>query len=176
MVRKIEVVSYNPKWNELFLEEKEHIEKGLDKSNLVNLFHIGSTSIKGLSAKPIIDMLLVVKDIQKLDQNNSHMIRLGFTPKGEFGIKNRRYYTKGDDIRTHHIHAFQYNNLYEIERHLALRDYLRTHPTESEKYAQIKLEGAKKFQNNPHEYSKFKDHFIKQLEEKALIWFLAQKN
>lgn len=176
MSRKINVVPYNPEWIELFEKEKNLLEDYLNKDNILNVLHIGSTSVSGLSAKPIIDILLVVKNLELLDKDNDSMVHLDFVPKGEFGIKHRRYFTKGDDNRTHHIHAFQYDNLYDIERHLALRDYLRAHPDIAEKYGQIKLQAAKIYFDNSTEYSHFKHDFVTELEKSALFWYLSEKS
>ncbi|MFD3262223.1 GrpB family protein [Paenibacillus lentus] len=78
------------------------------QDDLVNSFHIGSTSVPGLKAKPITDILLVVKDIGGLDTFSAQFENLGYEVMGEFGIKGRRYFRKGGDDRTHQIHAFQY--------------------------------------------------------------------
>ena len=87
---------------------------------VVALHHIGSTSIPGIFAKPIIDILLEVSDLEKLDKQSHALVALGYERLGEFGIVGRRYFRKNSasGIRTHHVHAFQTGNA-EIERHLA---------------------------------------------------------
>src|SRR6478736_5062246 len=101
----IRVVEHNPNWKYEYLNE-EHLIKEIIQKELVNIFHIGSTSIQNLKAKPIIDILLVVNDIGKLDNYSDQFEKLGYEVMGEFGIKRRRYYRKGGDNRTHQIHAF----------------------------------------------------------------------
>ncbi|MFW8052858.1 GrpB family protein [Vagococcus fluvialis] len=170
MTLKIEVVPYQSDWIELFQEEKMQLTRVISEENFISLHHIGSTSVPSLSAKPIIDLLLVVKDISKLDLDNEKIASLGYLPRGEFGISGRRYFPKGGDNRTHHLHAFQYDNAYDISRHLLVRDYLRTHAEARKSYANIKIAGAKKYPLNIDGYGDYKDSFVKQLEKDAFIW------
>jgi len=104
---------------------------------LVAIHHIGSTSIPGLEAKPIIDIMPVVEDINSVDEHNESMREIGYEPKGENGIPERRYFQKGGDNRSHHVHIFQVGSPH-VERHLAFRDYLRTHPIEAREYGDFK--------------------------------------
>lgn len=170
MAMKINVVPYRPEWPTLFQGEKEKLSQVINEDNLINILHIGSTSVPGLSAKPVIDMLVVVKDINQLDQDNNQIASLGYLPMGEFGIPGRRYFRKGEDNRTHQIHAFQYDNMYDISRHCLVRDYLRCHEEARKAYANIKIEGAEKYPESIDDYGDYKDAFVKQLEKDALMW------
>ncbi|YCA46378.1 GrpB family protein (plasmid) [Bacillus sp. JZ8] len=165
----ITVVKHNPKWKDEYLMEKKLIEEILQKE-LVNSFHIGSTSIPNLKAKPIIDILLVVNDIKALDDYSQQFEKLGYEVMGEFGIKQRRYYRKGGNNRTHQIHAFQYDNIQEIERHLSFRDYLCQNPEIRKQYGELKSTLAHKFPNDITSYSNGKDEFVKKIEKEALRW------
>lgn len=156
--RKIEVVEYNPNWPQLFEIEAKRVKKALGK-NCIQIHHIGSTSITGLSAKPIIDMLAVVQDIQIVDIANQAMESLGYEAKGENGIAFRRFFQKGKNIRTHHVHVFQKGNS-EINRHLKFRDWMRSHPDDAENYARLKVELSYKFPNDIDKYCNGKDAFI----------------
>lgn len=133
----ITVVNYNPNWEKNYINEQQLIRQIL-KNELVECFHIGSTSVPNLKAKPIIDILLVVNNINKLDNYSFYFENIGYEIMGEFGIIGRRYFRKGGDNRTHQIHAFQYDNIQEIERHLAFRDYLRQNPKISKEYGELK--------------------------------------
>lgn len=170
MVMKIKVVPYQVEWEESFQKEKSQLVEMISNDNLVAIEHIGSTSVVGLAAKPIIDILVIVKDIEQLDEDNHKIASLGYISRGEFGISGRRYFPKGGDLRTHHVHAFQYDNLYDIKRHLLVRDYLRTHKSVREQYAHIKLKGASLFPQDIDGYGDYKDHFVKQLEKEAFLW------
>lgn len=172
---KIEVVDYREEWQDIFLREKEVLTTALSPIFL-KIFHIGSTSVKGLAAKPIIDMLLVVDDLAYLDNNVEVFEKNGYEACGEFGIPGRRYYRKGGDLRTHQIHAFKFDNLYDIGRHLAVRDYLRTHSDAVHEYGNIKKEAVKFVGNDIGKYGDFKDEFVKKLEEQAIKWRLENED
>ncbi|PFI95733.1 GrpB family protein [Priestia megaterium] len=165
----ITVVEHDPNWKYEYLNE-EYLIKEIIQKELVNIFHIGSTSVQNLKAKPIIDILLVVNDIRKLDNYSNQFEKLGYEVMGEFGIKKRRYYRKGGDNRTHQIHAFQYDNIQEIERHLSFRDYLRQNQMISNEYGTLKAELAHRFPNDIEGYSDGKDAFVKRIETEALKW------
>lgn len=163
---KIEVVDYSPDWPKLYEEEIKLINKILS-SEIIRAHHIGSTAVPYLAAKPTIDILLEVKDITQLDKYNGDMENLGYMPKGEFGIPGRRYYSKGEDKSTHHVHAFN-DNSYEAKRHLAFRDYLIANPKIAEQYGSLKKQNAEKCNNNIDAYCKLKNNFVKYHEQKAL--------
>ncbi len=168
-MRIIKVVDYNHNWSSLYQKEERSI-RAILQEEWVNSFHIGSTSVPGLKAKPIIDILLVVNDIHKLDSFSKQFQELGYEIKGEFGITGRRYFRKGGDHRTHQIHAFQYNNMEEIERHLAFRDYLREHPEICRQYGEIKSRLAEQYPNDIDGYCNGKDAFVKSVEKDAIKW------
>ncbi|MFY0759995.1 GrpB family protein [Metabacillus dongyingensis] len=165
----IKVVDYSQNWNYEYKIEEQSIKTFLQEE-FVNSFHIGSTSVPGLKAKPIIDILLVVHDISELDTYSEQFESLGYEVMGEFGIEGRRYFRKGGDNRTHQIHAFQYDNIQEIERHLAFRDYLRQSPEISKEYGELKSKLADKYPTDIDGYGDGKDDFIKKIEKKALQW------
>lgn len=174
MARKIEVVDYRPEWEKMFKKEKKEIRRILGK-NCVAVYHIGSTSVKGLPAKPIIDIMPVVKDLSLVDAHNPEFEALGYECRGEFGIPGRRFFAKGGDHRTHHIHIFEQSDKDDIRRHLAVRDYLRSHPDDAAEYAALKKELAEKFPYDNDGYCDGKDAFVKDLEQKALKWMAAQE-
>ncbi|WAA08983.1 GrpB family protein [Fervidibacillus albus] len=169
MARHIIVKEYNPLWPELFEKEASRISKILGK-NLVSIHHIGSTSVVGLAAKPIIDIMPVVEDLKLVDLVANEFEQIGYDYLGEFGIEGRRYLRKGGDNRTHHIHIFSKKNIHDIERHLAVRDYLRTHKDICDKYAKLKMDLAKKYPYDSEGYRDGKAKFVEQLEQDALKW------
>ncbi|WP_317955866.1 GrpB family protein [Paenibacillus chitinolyticus] len=163
------VVEYDPNWKNEYLKEEQAI-KAILQDELVNSFHIGSTSVPHLKAKPIIDILLVVNDIAGLDAFSAQFENLGYEVMGELGIKGRRYFRKGGDDRTHQIHAFQYDHIQEIERHLSFRDYLRQNPKMCKEYGDLKSELADKHPTDIESYGDGKDEFVKKVEKEALKW------
>lgn len=165
----IKVVDYNQNWKNEYLKEERAIKEIL-QDELVNSFHIGSTSVPNLKAKPIIDILLVVSAIHELDHYSAQFEHLGYEVMGEFGIKGRRYFRKGGEHRTHQIHAFQYDHIHEIERHLSFRDYLRQNPDICKEYGELKSKLADKYPTDIDSYGDGKDDFVKKIEKKALKW------
>ncbi|WP_299022791.1 GrpB family protein [uncultured Photobacterium sp.] len=157
--RIIEVVSYDPKWAELFELESRAISDVVGQT-VVNIHHIGSTSVTGLAAKPIIDILLEVTDLHSLDVLSSGLISLGYESKGEFGIAGRRFFQKGGNNRTHHLHAFKVGDS-NVVRHIAFRDYLIAHPDIATEYGRLKTKVALGCNNDPDSYCSGKNDFIK---------------
>jgi GrpB-like predicted nucleotidyltransferase (UPF0157 family) len=169
MIRKVEVAPYDPNWAHAFQAEADEIRRILGQE-VMAVHHIGSTSIPNLSAKPIIDLLVEVRDIEKIDASNDVMSQLGYLPKGENGIPGRRYFIKGDEIhRTHHLHIFQTRHP-DIERHLNFRDYLIAHPEDAQVYGRLKQELARRFPADIDSYVAGKDEFIKEIDRKAQAW------
>jgi len=168
MKRKILVVPYDPAWISEFETEGKRISRALGEM-VARLHHIGSTAIPGIYAKPIIDFLMEVDDIVKLDDKSSNLERLGYEAKGEFGIPGRRYFRKNDadGVRTHQIHAFEVWSP-EIERHLAFRDYMSAHAAEARAYGELKQDLARLHPHDIQAYMDGKDAFIKEHEAKAI--------
>lgn len=167
-VRVIEVVPYQSKWKEDFKKEADSIKQILEEE-IVELHHIGSTSIPNMFAKPIIDILISVRDITAIDSYNDKLNQLGYIAKGEFGIEGRRFFLKGLYDRTHHIHIFQQGNP-EIIRHINFRDYMMAHPNEAKEYEELKKKLAIQFRYDIEGYCNGKDKFIKNIDEKAKEW------
>ncbi len=170
MPQHIIVRTYDPVWEQTYKSEKELITSILGQ-NLVEIHHIGSTAVKGLSAKPIIDIMPIVKNLSEVDIVANEFIKIGYEYLGEFGISGRRYLRKGGDERTHQIHIFQSDDRQNIERHLAVRDYLRTHENEAKKYAELKTKLALQFPYDSDGYCKGKENFVQELESKAILWY-----
>lgn len=166
----IMVSEYDEKWPEMFLDESIWIATILG-DNLLQVFHIGSTSVSGLKAKPIIDIMPVVRNIEQIDKCTEKFEALGYEVMGEFGMPGRRYMRKGGDNRTHQIHAFDYTGTSDITRHLAFRDYLRSHPGVCTAYAELKSKLALLYPTDIDAYSDGKDDFVKQAERDALQWY-----
>ncbi|MGJ8678668.1 MAG: GrpB family protein [Akkermansiaceae bacterium] len=165
---KIEVVPYNQEWSKAFEEEKKVLLGAVDQV-AVEVHHIGSTAVEGLAAKPIIDIMLEVTSLAKLDDCKENIEALGYEALDEFGIMGRRYYRKGEDHRTHQIHAFQTFDG-NLTRHLAFRDYLRNHPDVRDEYGNLKTQVASLCDDDIDRYCDGKNDFIKLHEAKALEW------
>lgn len=165
---KIEVVPYNPLWAAQFESERSAIAASLGDV-LDQAHHIGSTAVEGLSAKPIIDIILEVHSLESLDQATSKLELMGYEAKGEFGIPGRRYFRKGGFYRTHQIHAFKSGDP-NVLRHLAFRNYLKAHPDILREYAELKARLAADCNDDLDRYCDGKDSFVKHHEAKAIEW------
>ena len=166
--RRVEVVSYNSNWKGMYKEESEKI-KNILSDIIIDIHHIGSTAIPGIKAKPVIDILVEVKNIEAVDRYNNKMEELGYEVMGEYGIPKRRFFRKGGDKRTHHIHIFQVGNE-EIERHIKFKEYLIAHPDKAREYSRLKEELANKYTYDVDNYTNRKSDFIKEIDRKVKLW------
>ena len=165
--RRVGVASYNPNWKNMYKEESEKI-KNILNDIIIDIHHIGSTAIPGIKAKPVIDILVEVKDIEEVDQYNHKMEELGYEAMGEYGIPKRRFFRKGENNRTHHIHIFQTGNE-EIERHINFKEYLIAHPDKAREYSKLKEELVNKYTYDVENYTNSKSDFIKEIDRKAKL-------
>ncbi|WP_141434425.1 GrpB family protein [Bacillus sp. 03113] len=169
---KVRLTDFSEDWSRMFQIEAQFL-KTIFGDEIIRFEHFGSTSIQGMKAKPVIDMMCIVKDIEMVDLFNYKMDSLGYDAAGEWGITGRRLFRKGGENRTHHIHFYQIDNP-QIERHLIFRDYLRSHPEEVAKYNHFKEELVQRF-DHTSEYSPAKKVFVKEMEQQALLWFAVSQ-
>jgi GrpB-like predicted nucleotidyltransferase (UPF0157 family) len=161
------VVAYNANWANQYEQEKHQILLALGDA-VKNIQHIGSTSIPGLAAKPIIDMLLGLKQIPPLPMQVSSLEAIGYSYHGEFGIPGRHYFRKGMP-RTHQIHAVLIDSEF-WERHILFRDFLRNHPEAAQRYETLKRKLAQEFKRDRTSYTNSKTPLIEQLLVEAKLW------
>ena len=167
---KVVVVPHDPSWSGRYEVESGRIARALGP-NAVAVHHIGSTAIPNIYAKPIIDMLVEVGDIDQVGARNPAMEALGYEAMGEFGIEGRRYFRKDNEagIRTHQAHIFMCGSP-QIERHLDFRDFLLEHPEWAERYSELKRRLAKVHSDDIEGYMDGKDPFIKEVGRRAATW------
>lgn len=163
MNNTVEFVPYNLQWPEWFGREAKLIQQALG-DNCITIHHIGSTSVPGLSAKPTIDMLPVVRDIQAVDRATKTMESLGYEAKGEYGIAFRRFFQKRKSVTAHNVHVYQENDP-EITRYLKFRDWMRSHPEDAKAYAELKQKLATTCKDM-QEYCNGKDAFVASIDAK----------
>lgn len=131
MTKIVEVVPYNPAWVDLFEMESTLIKQALGEI-CVDVHHIGSTSVQGLCAKPIIDIIAVVKTREIIP----FLEKIGYTYKGEINIPFRLYFTKKTDPAVH-LHVYEEENP-EIKLNLLFRDFLRQSAVARQEYTEVK--------------------------------------
>jgi GrpB-like predicted nucleotidyltransferase (UPF0157 family) len=173
-MRKVEVVPHDLRWRNAFKAEAKYVAAALGE-NVVAIHHIGSTAIPNIYAKPVVDLLVEVRDITEVDSRSSAMESLGYEVMDEYGIPGRRYFRKDnrEGIRTHNIHAFEIGSA-EVERHLAFRDYMIAHPGDAQRYSELKRKLAEEHPQSIDGYMDGKDGFIKEMDRRAAQWRTSQ--
>jgi GrpB-like predicted nucleotidyltransferase (UPF0157 family) len=137
---------------------------------LLLIEHIGSTSIPGIKAKPIIDVLIAVTDIGRVTEIVPAMETLGYDFRGERGIPGRQYFRMEPDSSSGiHIHVYQQGHEAITEK-LDFRDYMRTHPDRAQAYSQLKEKLAEKFRQDRVTYTESKADFIVETIGLAADW------
>jgi GrpB-like predicted nucleotidyltransferase (UPF0157 family)/GNAT superfamily N-acetyltransferase len=167
---KVILSNYNPEWVSLFQKEKKLIADKLG-DKIVTIEHIGSTAVKGLGAKPIIDILLGVKKISEADEFIPKMEELGYEYRSHFEnvMPYRRYFTKPGH---YHVHTVEVTSDF-WRRHLLFRDYMRGHDDVRDAYFKTKKGLAEKDWDDVNDYAYAKTDFIKRNEKEALRYFTS---
>ena len=155
---------YDPNWTVLFEAERDAMER-LDRGWFKAIHHVGSTSIPGIAAKPIIDILVALHRDEDGPACVGAMAELGHEYRGDGGIPGRHYFRKGNP-HTYHVHMWAKHHP-EIARHLRFRDYLRAHPDEACTYEKLKRELAARFGSDTFSYSLAKNEFCARIDRLA---------
>ena len=122
--------------------------------------HVGSTSVPGLPAKPIIDMDVVIESADQLEDVEARLAEIGYQPRGDLGVTGRYAFESPAGLRDHHLYVCAGDNA-ELHRHLAFRDYLRRHPEEAAAYGLLKQSLAQAHPFDREAYTEGKTHWIK---------------
>ena len=165
-MRTIVVEPYDPAWQRAFEEIRKEIDAALG-TLAIGIEHVGSTSVQGLSAKPIIDIDVVIRDRAELDDVVSALGGIGYRHKGDMGISGREAfdYDGKEHLMPHHLYVCT-RDLPELKRHIAFRDYLRKHPDAVKEYSRIKAEGAELYPHDIDRYIEHKSPFIQGIYER----------
>lgn len=171
---KIELEPYNPEWPGKFNEIKDLFYSSFG-NKIAGMEHIGSTSVPGLGAKPIIDVLLGVNRLSDAEDIIPNMEHLGYEYvfKYEDIMPERRYFVKynhDSQKSIHHIHSVEINSEF-WNRHLLFRDYLRIHPEARDEYWELKKRLAAIDWEDKLGYTDAKTDFIRNIEKKASVYF-----
>ena len=154
----VRLAPHDPQWHRLFVGEKTRLYAGLGDL-AIDIQHIGSTSIPGMPAKPILDIAVAVDDFEEAARCIPSMERLGYVYRGENGIPRRHYFVKGEP-RTHHVHMVEIESV-DWTDSLRFRDYLTEHAEAARAYAELKQELAQRHAGDRVAYQAGKDAFIK---------------
>lgn len=193
---KITLFPYQPSWQDDFERHRMTIAQALSGFDPA-IDHIGSTSLGDIAAKPIIDILVGLKEDQTLDSVVEPLLAAGYTYVEKFnaGMPYRRFFVMLVALRSSPLPrilgeggtlAFgqDYNSVANIHvmtrdsyhwmRHIAFRDYLRAHPEVRRAYEALKLSIAEMDFIDPLEYNSYKEEFIAEQQKKAVIWFTTR--
>lgn len=168
--RAIVVEEWSPFWAEEYERAASNIQSVLGDS-LLEIHHVGSTAVKGLAAKPIIDLAGVTTSLEAVDRCDPRMMLNGWQPRGENGIPGRRYFVKrANGIHTHHLHIYESGHP-AIERYLALVAYLNANPSEAARYATAKRAAAEHNPKDSLAYMDEKSPLVQELIASAMEWY-----
>jgi len=168
----VELVPHTPAWAGMAAAETTRL-KGVLGNVLLDVHHIGSTSIPGIKAKPIVDMIPIVSSVEDLDRFEDAIRGLGYRWYGEFGLPGRRYCSLTDPVtgkRKYQLHCYGKGDA-SVARHLAFRDYLRAHPAIAKEYEAEKVRAASVRSDDVLAYNDEKNDWIKRVEQDALRWY-----
>lgn len=167
-VRQVVVTEYDPRWPQLFQEEKDLIESVIGP-HVVEIEHVGSTSVPGLGAKPIIDIQVGVRRLLDFKLCIRPLQQIGYehAPWADADIpEQRRYFRKSaEGVRSHHLHMCEFGSDW-WRNHLAFRDYLRENSLDADRYYQLKKELAPRFEWDTIGYTEAKTDFITSVMDK----------
>jgi GrpB-like predicted nucleotidyltransferase (UPF0157 family) len=168
---EVEIVNYDPRWPALFDEEARRLRATLDPSLIVGLEHFGSTAVPGLSAKPIIDILIAVRSLADAQASFVEPLRnLDYVYWAENPKQDRLFFVKGmppfGSRRSHHVHVTEPDG--EMWQRLAFRDYLRAYPEEARTYQQLKRRLATEHQMDREAYTNAKAAYVESVMRKAV--------
>lgn len=167
----VELVDHDPTWAELYEQEAATLRPVFD-DRLVGMEHIGSTSVPGLRAKPIVDVLVGLRELELTDDQIAAMGELGYSFLGEHGLPGRLFFRK--EPRTHHVHVVEHGGEH-WERQLTFRDALRADEEERKRYDAFKRSLVA--EGHPREvYTELKTPFIREVEARARARRQAQRD
>lgn len=161
--RKVVVLPYDSRWKEDFNHIKAELEKVLS-GLIITIEHVGSTSVEGMSAKPCIDIDIVISDYSVFDSVVEKLDSIGYIHEGNLGIKDREAfrYDKKPHLQTHHLYVCpQYSE--ELHRHITFRNFLRCDAAAVQLYSRIKEEAAMLYPDDIDNYIQHKSPVIEKL-------------
>jgi GrpB-like predicted nucleotidyltransferase (UPF0157 family) len=168
----VELVPHSPLWAATAAQEASRLKTVLGDA-LVKVHHIGSTAIPGIMAKPVVDLIPIVRSIERLDEMEGAIRSLDYKWFGEYGLPGRRYCCLFDaktSRRVFQLHCYQ-AGAKEVLRHLAFRDYLCAHPPIAKQYEDEKIRAAARRSDDVNAYNDEKNNWIKLVEKDALSWY-----
>ena len=165
--RKVVVLPYDVAWQSAFEKIKGEIKEAIGDL-IIGIEHIGSTSVEGMSAKPCIDIDIIIKDYTAFATLVESLRGIGYIHEGDLGIKDREAfkYANKPHLMTHHLYVCPRDSE-ELHRHIAFRDFLRKNPEAVKKYSRVKETAAQLFPDSIDQYIEYKSPCIEELYKKC---------
>lgn len=166
--RIVEIVPYNPEWKAEFEKIKAMLNRYIGDL-ILSIEHVGSTSVEGLSAKPIIDLDVVMESYDVLPRIIERLGEAGFVHEGNLGIEGREAFrrTYKDGFMKYHLYVCPKDGKGYLE-HIAFRDYLRSNETARKAYGELKLKLAETYRTDVDQYCEHKTEFVRDILNKTL--------
>jgi GrpB-like predicted nucleotidyltransferase (UPF0157 family) len=155
---KVEVKAYDPGWPRTFQRIHARVWPAVQHAAM-SLEHVGSTSVPGLRAKPVVDACIVVASRRDIPHVVKALARVGYVHRGDLGVPDREAFTPPASLPKHHLYASHRGSL-SLKNQLGLRDYLRAHPEVAIEYGDLKETLAKRFPEDIDSYIEGKTEFI----------------
>ena len=161
--KRVVVLPYDAKWKSDFESIKQEIENAIGDL-IVCVEHVGSTSVDGLSAKPCIDIDVVIKDYSVFDDVIDKLGAIGYIHEGNLGIEDREAFKYLDKphLQTHHLYVCPQQSM-ELHRHITFRNFLRKNPEAVKRYGAVKEKAAQLFPDDIEQYIAYKSACIEEL-------------
>ena len=161
--KKVIVLPYDAAWESAFEAIRAEIQTALGDL-MLGIEHVGSTSVKGMSAKPCIDIDVVIRDYSVFDAVVQKLNAIGYIHEGGLGIKDREAFKYADKphLMTHHLYVCPRDSE-ELHRHIVFRDFLRKNPEAVKKYSRVKETAAQLFPDSIDQYIEYKSPCIEEL-------------
>lgn len=154
----IRVINYDPNWPQMFSQLRDQIWPAVSDVAIA-IEHVGSTSVPGMAAKPIIDIDLVIASRSDLPLLVQRLETLSYKHPGNLDIEDRDAFIAPNGPVDHHLYACLQHSL-ALQNHLAIRNYLRTHPSEVAAYSALKKHLAEIFRDERPRYVEGKTEFL----------------
>ncbi|MEZ4525615.1 MAG: GrpB family protein [Desulfobacterales bacterium] len=154
----VRLIPYHAEWKRIFEHEKSCLQAAIGMY-VLDIQHVGSTSVPQMVAKPIIDIAIAVRNFEEARACIRPIEDLGYEYRGENGIPRRHFFAKGNP-RTHHIHMNEIDGQ-DWKEQILFRDYLTRNRQAAQKYAAIKKELARRYPTDRLSYTDGKGAFIK---------------
>lgn len=157
-MKPVRVVAYDPEWPRIFERIRSYVWPAV-RDIAIGVEHVGSTSVPGLSAKPVIDACIVVQSSREVPACIERLAGIDYVHRGNLGVPEREAFRRPDHLPRHHLYLSPRESL-SLKNHLGFRDYLRSHPDAAREYGALKASLARRFPEDIDRYIVGKTDFV----------------